>query len=166
MLSLNNWAIILFIQEHPQEAYEDSDIFYETPQIHHGKFHHFSHFDHQSAFDQWIFSAAKKSASDAESKYDGLWSIEAPEKLILKGDLGLVLKSKARHSAISSRLVKPFVFVDKPLIVQYEVQFQNGQECGGAYIKLLSSGQETTDLKEVIVGWDFSSFFFQCFPYK
>lgn len=55
---------------------------------------------------------------------------------------------RARHSAISSRLVKPFVFSDRPLIVQYEVQLQEGQECGGAYIKLLSSGKETTDLKD------------------
>lgn len=59
----------------------------------------------------------------------------------LKGDLGLVLKSKAKHAAISAPLDRPFNFNDKPLIVQYDVTFQNGQECGGAYIKLLT--QET-----------------------
>lgn len=41
---------------------------------------------------------------------------------------------------------KPFTFSDKPFIVQYEVTLQEGQECGGSYIKLLSSGIETTDL--------------------
>lgn len=93
----------------------------------------------------------------------------------MKGDLGLVLKSKAKHAAIAARLNKPFVFSDKPLVVQYEVTLQvkkklfvlfyqrilfdcliwlqEGQECGGSYIKLLSSGPETTDLKNV-------SFFF------
>ena len=52
------------------------------------------------------------------------------------GDLGLVLKSKAKHAAISAALKKPFVFKDKPFVVQYEVNLQNGQECGGAYIKV------------------------------
>lgn len=61
--------------------------------------------------------------------------------------MGLVLKSKAKHAAISSRLSKPFKFGTKPLVVQYEVTLQDGQECGGSYIKLLSSGAETTDLK-------------------
>lgn len=58
------------------------------------------------------------------------------------------MKSKAKHAAISSRLHKPFVFSKKPLIVQYEVTMQDGQECGGSYIKLLSSGPETTDLTQ------------------
>ena len=39
----------------------------------------------------------------------------------LQGDRGLVLKSKAKHAAISSRLTKPFHFLTKPLVVQYEV---------------------------------------------
>jgi uncharacterized membrane protein len=50
--------------------------------------------------------------------------VEAPQRPILKGDLGLVLKSKVKHAAISSRLNKPFVFSDKPLYVQYEVTMQ------------------------------------------
>lgn len=81
------------------------------------------------------------------AKYDGVWSVEAPQRTILRGDLGLVLQSKAKHAAISSRLSRPFVFNNKPLIVQYEVTLQDGQECGGSYIKLLSSGKETTDLR-------------------
>ncbi|PIO23348.1 hypothetical protein AB205_0054430, partial [Aquarana catesbeiana] len=56
----------------------------------------------------------------------------------LPGDKGLILLSRAKHHAISSKLKKPFVFDKKPLIVQYEVNFQNGIECGGAYVKLLS----------------------------
>jgi calnexin len=64
----------------------------------------------------------------------------------LNNDLGLVLKSKAKHAAISARLKKPFLFKKKPFVVQYEVTLQEGQECGGSYIKLLSTGIEN-DLK-------------------
>lgn len=63
------------------------------------------------------------------------------------GDLGLVLKSKAKHAAISSRLKKPFHFHDKPFVVQYEVLLQEGQECGGSYLKLLSADPSTNDLR-------------------
>lgn len=79
--------------------------------------------------------------------YIGIWSIEEPKKHAQEGDLGLALKSKARHAAISTMLSKPFYFNDKPLIVQYEVNFQEGQECGGAYLKLLTLDPEHQDLK-------------------
>ena len=62
--------------------------------------------------------------------------LEGAEKMPLTGDRGLVLKSKAKHAAISVPLKKTFTFTDKPLVVQYEVNLQNGQECGGAYIKV------------------------------
>lgn len=74
--------------------------------------------------------------------------IEEPKRGVESGNLGLVLKSKARHAAISTRLNKPFIFDDKPLIVQYEVIFQEGQECGGAYLKLLSVDSKHKDLRE------------------
>ncbi|KAK7078682.1 hypothetical protein SK128_008583 [Halocaridina rubra] len=97
-------------------------------------------FDDATTMDTtWVRSQAKKEGVDDDiAKYDGLWSIEAAERLPLTGDRGLVLKSKAKHAAISAHLKKPFVFSNKPFIVQYEVNLQNGQECGGAYIKLLS----------------------------
>lgn len=137
------------IQENPKSYDEDSQINYQSPYIQPGKFHFAEHFDDIKAFEEkWTRSTAQKD-DDTGAKYDGVWSVEAPEKKILRNDLGLVLKSKAKHAAIASRLVKPFVFTDKPLVVQYEVQLQDGQECGGSYIKLLSSGKETTDLKTV-----------------
>lgn len=61
-------------------------------------------------------------------------------------NLGLVLKSRARHAAISRKLRRPFNFQNKPLVVQYEVIFQEDQECGGAYLKLLSDSSEHKDL--------------------
>ncbi|KAL9971940.1 hypothetical protein ACROYT_G018168 [Oculina patagonica] len=96
---------------------------------------------------RWQKSQAKKDGVDVEiAKYDGEWSFEEPATKLFSGDLGLVLKSKARHHAISSLLKKPFEFKDKPFIVQYEVKFQQPMECGGAYVKLLSQ-QDSFDLK-------------------
>lgn len=87
-----------------------------------GKFHFAEHFDDPNLFDsKWVKSTAKKGD---DGTYDGVWSVEAAENAMLNNDLGLVLKSKARHAAVASRFVKPFVFTDKPLIVQYEVQLQ------------------------------------------
>ncbi|KAG8230108.1 hypothetical protein J437_LFUL007652 [Ladona fulva] len=88
---------------------------------------------------KWILSEAKKDDTDENiAKYDGKWDLEAAQRHPMRGDLGLVLKSKAKHAAIAAHLDRPFRFEDKPLIVQYEVNMQNGQECGGAYLKLLS----------------------------
>ncbi|XP_065574577.1 calnexin-like isoform X5 [Artemia franciscana] len=92
------------------------------------------HFDNPEAIGtKWVKSQAKK---------EGLWAIEPASKEPIPGDLGLVMKSKAKHAAISALLEKPFHFTDKPLIVQYDVTLQNGQECGGAYLKLLQYDKE------------------------
>lgn len=136
-----------------EEASNDSanDLSYESPYADPTKFYFADHFDDQEEFpSRWIKSQAKKEdTADEIAKYDGEWDVEFPKKSLLPNDLGLVLKSKAKHAAIASRLNRPFVFSDKPLIVQFEVNLQDGQECGGSYIKLLSSGKETTDLKQV-----------------
>jgi calnexin len=88
----------------------------------------------------WIRSLAKKDDVDEVlAKYDGKWAVEPSLDAVLKGDLGLVLKSKAKHSAISKSISRPFHFSNrKPLVVQYEVKFQNALECGGAYVKLIA----------------------------
>lgn len=92
---------------------------------------------------RWIKSSAKKEDVEEDiAKYDGLWAIESSTDAALDGDQGLVLKSRARHHAISTRLSQPFTFTrGKPLVVQYEVKFQNALECGGAYVKLLADAE-------------------------
>jgi len=97
-------------------------------------------FHNQEEFkSRWIMSEAKKDGvEDSIAKYDGVWKIAEPKENPLKGDHGLVLSSQAKHAAVSASLDKPFKFEDKPLIVQYEVRFQNKHECGGAYIKLVA----------------------------
>uniref|UniRef100_A0A1I8AFR8 Calnexin n=1 Tax=Steinernema glaseri TaxID=37863 RepID=A0A1I8AFR8_9BILA len=92
----------------------------------------------------WLKSTAKKDGvEEAISKYDGEWAVGSPEKVSVEGDYGLIVKSKAKHHAVAAKFNKPFYFTDnKPLVVQYEVKYQEGQECGGGYLKLLSLGAE------------------------
>ncbi|XP_043786175.1 calnexin-like isoform X3 [Apis laboriosa] len=126
-----------------------SKVVYKRPEIS-GFAYLIETFDDEEKFkEHWILSEAKKDSIDEDiAKYDGIWSIEEPKKHAQEGDLGLVLKSKARHAAISTKLFTPFYFNDKPLIVQYEVNFQDSQECGGAYLKLLTLHPEHQDLKK------------------
>ncbi|XP_052737908.1 calnexin isoform X2 [Bicyclus anynana] len=124
---------------------------YESPQADPKRVYLSEHFDDEAAFKKkWIKSEAKKQGVDENiAKYDGKWEIQAPARRILKNDLGLVLTTEAKHAAISALLDRPFEFKDKPLIVQYEVTMQEGQNCGGAYIKLLSAGVKTkADLRQ------------------
>ncbi|XP_073676397.1 calnexin isoform X1 [Garra rufa] len=106
--------------------------------------HYFAESFDKGTLQGWVLSQAKKEGIDEEiAKYDGKWEVEEMKDTKLPGDKGLVLKSKAKHHAISGLLLRPFTFDTKPLIVQYEVNFQNGIDCGGAYVKLLS---QTPDL--------------------
>ncbi|KAF2363487.1 Reverse transcriptase domain [Trinorchestia longiramus] len=120
------------------EVIED-DIVYATPMLPTNSYIAETFDDIVKFGKTWVRSQAKKDGVDADiAKYDGIWSVEEPVVPLLKGDRGLVLKSKAKHAAISAPLRRPFKFGAKPLVVQYDVTLQEGQECGGAYIKLLS----------------------------
>lgn len=128
---------------------EDEEIQnYVSPVAEQDKFYFAEHFDNKEDFAKnWIKSKAMKDDTAEEiAKYDGEWSIESPKKQVWRNDFGLVLKSKAKHAAIASKLSRPFVFNNKPFVVQYEVTMQDGQDCGGSYIKLLSQGKDTDDL--------------------
>lgn len=63
---------------------------------------------------------------------------------VIEGDLGLVAKTKAAHHAISAPFKETIDFSEKPLVVQYEVKYQKGGNCGGGYIKLLEDGFQTS----------------------
>ncbi|XP_053675226.1 calnexin-like isoform X1 [Anopheles nili] len=137
-----------------QSTLSDAEL-YVTPKVDAKRMYFAEHFDDlyegNAIEKRWTKSKAKKDdAADEVAKYDGEWAVEQPQRPILANDFGLVLKSKAKHAAIASHLLlnRPFVFKDKPLVVQYEVNLQEGQECGGSYIKLLSVGDGTKDLKQ------------------
>ncbi|XP_064206343.1 calnexin-like isoform X3 [Anguilla rostrata] len=92
---------------------------------------------------RWVLSKALKEGEEDVLKYDGEWALEEPvENSDMHGNRGLVLKSPGRHHAISAYLRAPHYFRDRPLILQYEVLFQNTVGCGGAYIKLLSHSSQ------------------------
>lgn len=99
----------------------------------------FEQFD-SSWHSKWIPSKATK---DDKLSYEGEWAVE--ESISLKAyakDLGLVTKTEAALHAISAKLPQPFDNTNNTLVLQYEVKFQNGLNCGGAYIKLLADGFE------------------------
>lgn len=126
------------------------DVSYFTPDDD-VNFYFMDHFDDPATLgSKWTKSQAKKEGTDETiAKYDGVWAVEPLSKDPLVGDQGLVLKSKAKHSAVSAKLKKPFAFAgDRLLVVQYEVAFQSGQECGGGYIKLISQ-QTDLDLRHL-----------------
>ncbi|KAA0203708.1 hypothetical protein HAZT_HAZT008986, partial [Hyalella azteca] len=131
-------------------AVEEEDIAYATPKPPPNSYMAETFDDIVKFSKTWIKSQAKKDGVDAEiAKYDGVWSVEEPVVPLLKGDRGLVLKSKAKHAAISAPLSRPFKFGAKPFVVQYDVTLQEGQECGGAYLKLLSLGDgKLTEFQE------------------
>ncbi|XP_077388459.1 calnexin isoform X2 [Festucalex cinctus] len=105
--------------------------------------HYFAESFDRGTLDSWVLSSAKKDDTDEDiAKYDGKWSVEEMKDSKLPGDKGLVLKSRAKHHAISALLLRPFTFDTMPLILQYEVNFQAGIDCGGAYVKLLTQTPE------------------------
>ncbi|XP_032915658.1 calmegin isoform X2 [Catharus ustulatus] len=128
-----------------QEADVDRDkssieVAYQTPKPT-GEVYFTESFD--EGLSRWVLSVTlKEDTDDNVAKYDGRWEVEELKENAMPGDKGLVLKSVAKYHAISAMLTKAFVFDDKPLIVQYEVNFQKGIDCGGAYIKLLSSSND------------------------
>ncbi|KAI8930258.1 Calreticulin family-domain-containing protein [Entophlyctis helioformis] len=91
---------------------------------------------------RWIPSSTKKVVDGVEDdellRYRGEWNVESSQPVVIPGDEGLVVKTAAAHHAISAKFPEPIDPKGKPLIVQYEVKLQNGLECGGAYLKLLS----------------------------
>eukprot|EP00795_Rhopilema_esculentum_P000380 gene380-10044_t len=138
-IGLALFASCLFGDKNEEAGKTEEEAVYKRPEVK-GFAYIAEPFDNEIEFnEQWITSQAKKDGVDAAiSKYDGKWSIEEPKDSAFKGDKALVLKEKAKHHAVSSLLPTKFEFTDQPFIVQYEVKFQNGLECGGAYMKLLS----------------------------
>ncbi|KAJ7658408.1 Calreticulin family-domain-containing protein [Mycena rosella] len=74
--------------------------------------------------DRWTPSeATKKTPVGGETfSYVGEWKVEDPSISVIDGDKGLT----------------------KPLVIQYEVKYQKGGNCGGGYVKLLEDGFQTS----------------------
>ncbi|XP_076150173.1 calmegin [Alosa pseudoharengus] len=149
------WAEVDEAEEEDEAFVEDSEeteaaeadanvsfqVTYKTP-VPTGEVFFAETFDDGSMGRWHLSKTMKEDVDDDIAKYDGKWEVETLKENKVPGDLGLVLKSRAKHHAISAMLDKPFVFEDKPLVIQYEVNFQDGIDCGGAYIKLLSDSAD------------------------
>ncbi|TWW59748.1 Calmegin Precursor [Takifugu flavidus] len=146
-LSLNEEELKVLVAEEEEEVDVSGkdggdenvsfQVIYKTP-VPTGDVYFVETFD-DGSLERWQLSKTVKGDADEEiSKYDGKWAVEQLKENRVPGDQGLVLKSRAKHHAIAAMLARPFVFKDEPLVVQYEVNFQDGIDCGGAYIKLLS----------------------------
>ena len=96
--------------------------------------------------ERWTVSeATKKTPVGGETfSYVGKWTVEDPSTVIIEGDKGLVAKSKAAHHAVSAPFAAPLDFKTQPLVVQYEVKYQKGGNCGGGYLKLLEDGFQSS----------------------
>lgn len=106
-------------------------------------------FNDKDALASWILSKSKKKTEDGSTlQYDGDWLIGFPAKDALPNDMGLTFAAKAKHRAISAKLFRDYVFGNRPFVIQYEVLHQDGQECGGAYLKLISKERPIADLNE------------------
>jgi len=94
--------------------------------------------------------ATKKTPVGGETmSYVGKWEVKEPTVFPgLVGDKALVATSKAAHHAISASLDEPIDLAASPVVVQYEVKLQNGLECGGAYMKLLSESDSGIQAEE------------------
>jgi calnexin len=82
--------------------------------------------------DRWIVST--------EEKYKGKWEVREGDKpFTISGDQGLVATTDAAYHGIAARFSKILDNKDKDLIIQYEVRLQKPLDCGGSYLKLLTT---------------------------
>ncbi|RAL41445.1 hypothetical protein DM860_010239 [Cuscuta australis] len=97
-------------------------------------------------FSQLCASSDVKFYESFDDAFDGRWTVS--EKEDYKGtwkhskseghdDYGLLVSEKARKYAIVKELDEPVDLKDGTVVLQYEARFQEGLECGGAYIKYL-----------------------------
>ncbi|KXZ53765.1 hypothetical protein GPECTOR_6g683 [Gonium pectorale] len=110
------------------ESIRSKSLFFET-------------FDGDDWQDRWKHSTA--------AKYNGRFIRAAGKDWT---DTGLKIPEKSKYYGLAALLDAPVPIVssepdsdsDLPLIIQYEVKYEQGVSCGGAYLKLLSAEQGMT----------------------
>jgi len=74
--------------------------------------------------------------SSAKEKYNGKFAVEKRRQEGLIGDLGLLVPVEAQTYGISTSFPGLKGAKDVPFVLQFEAQFQDGLQCGGAYAKV------------------------------
>lgn len=142
LLSLLGSSLLPVFADDPTEATEadaSKIVAYTTP-VSTSKYF-------QETFDDGLpdyFKHTSGSKQDEHNdKYSGIFKTVALTNNALIGDLGLVAKEKAKHYGIAAPLKTNFYFdQEEALVVSYEVNFQTGIDCGGAYIKLFAEDKD------------------------
>lgn len=91
---------------------------------------------------KWVYSYQREFSSQS-----WIWGYGFV-KPTLECDKSLVAEYPSTRYGIATLFDEPITMHEEDLIVQYEVRYQKGLECGGAYIKLLRDGtiQSAQDL--------------------
>ena len=74
-------------------------------------------------------------------KYEGRWEVAEPSVFFggKPGDKALITQDPGMLYAISTKFAESLeVELIKPFVLQYELKFQDGLECGGAYLRLMA----------------------------
>lgn len=88
----------------------------------------------QDGLDKWVQSTL--------SQYNGLFKVGQGAKPTFKGDRALIIPEKARHYGLSAEVSGFEDMSGKDMVLQYEVKLDQGMTCGGAYLKLPTTGFE------------------------
>ncbi|OAY30593.1 calnexin homolog [Manihot esculenta] len=104
--------LVAFISFSQLRASDDDKIFYESFE--------------ESFEGRWTVSD--------KDEYKGVWKHSKSEG---HDEYGLLVSEKARKYAIVKELKNPAIIKDGTIVLQFETRFQNGLECGGAYLKYL-----------------------------
>jgi len=86
-------------------------------------------------------------AKSSKEKYKGQPVSRVEDAGGLDGDYVMMFEKEAKHYAVAAE-IEPAVDTSENLVVQYEVRFNEGLSCGGAYIKLLDDSK-VDDLEDV-----------------
>lgn len=89
---------------------------------------------------KWKYPTEKPKGGDSAPLDLGKWEIYSGRfSADAKINRGLRTSQDAKFYALTSKLEKPFSNKDKTLIVQFSVKHEQVLDCGGGYVKLLSS---------------------------
>jgi calnexin len=88
--------------------------------------------DFQSGLGKWTHSAVPI--------YSGRFAVGQGANPTFSGDRGLIIPEKARHYAISAPVSGLENLVGSDFALSYEVKLNEGMTCGGAYLKLPTTG--------------------------
>ncbi|OAY48061.1 calnexin homolog [Manihot esculenta] len=104
--------LVAFVSFSQLRASDDDKIFYES---------------FEDSFEgRWVVSD--------KDDYKGVWKHAKSEG---HDEYGLLVSEKAKKYAIVKELDNPAILKGGTIVLQFETRFQNGLECGGAYLKYL-----------------------------